>query len=103
MRKSLAFRAAGLLSRPTRQVLKALVHEGTVLTFDTVYNATRDYDQNFVGEVLEIAGAMGLLLIDDSLELYTEEVLIFNEEFIADFRQWRPSVNTAVSLWVSSK
>ena len=93
VRKSLAFRAAGLLSRPARMVLKDLASEDE-LTFLEVYAITLEYDTSFVDEVLSLAGAMGLLTIN-----YTDELVEFNPEFLRQTDSWGPSSNVAVTRW----
>ena len=97
MRKSLAFRAAGLLSRPARQVLRVLSIEGERLTLDEVHNATIDYDPDFVGEVLSLAKTMGILTIDS-----VDELVEFNPEFLRQTDSWGPASNAAVTRWVSA-
>ena len=97
MRMSLAFRAAGLLSRPARMVLKDLTSEGAELTFLEVYAITLGYDTDFVDEVLSLAKAMGILAIDSVNELVT-----FNPEFLRQTDSWGPASNAAVTRWVSA-
>ena len=94
MRMSLAFRAAGLLSRPARLVLKDLASEGGELTFPEVYTITRGWDTNFVDETLALAEAMGLLTINS-----TDELIKFNPEFLRQTDSWGPASNVAVVRW----
>ena len=94
MRMSLAFRAAGLLSRPARMVLKDLASEGAELTFLEVYAITLGYDTDFVDEVLSLAKAMGILTIDS-----VNELVEFNPEFLRQTDSWGPSSNVAVTRW----
>ena len=94
MRKYLAFRAAGLLSRPARMVLKDLASEGSILTFLEVYTITLGYDPDFVDEVLSLAKAMGVLTIDS-----VNELVEFNPEFLQQTDSWGPSSSFAVTCW----
>lgn len=96
MRMSLAFRAAGLLSRPARMVLKDLASEGDILTFLEVYAITLGYDTDFVDEVLSLAKAMGLLTINS-----TDELVEFNPEFLQQTESWGPASNGAVTRWTT--
>ena len=94
VRMSLAFRAAGLLSRPARMVLKDLASEGAELTFLEVYAITLEYDTSFVDEVLSLAKAMGILTIDS-----VSELVEFNPEFLRQTDSWGPSSSVAVTRW----
>ena len=96
MRRSLVFRMRGLLSRPTRQVLRTLALAGSELRFDEVYRLTARYDQDFIGEVLEVAGLLGILTVEDG-------TVLFEPTFIAELYAWVESDNAAVSRWVSDR
>ena len=98
MRKYLAFRAAGLLSRPARRVLKDLASEGAELTFPEVYTITQGWDTDFVNETLALAEAMGLLTINS-----VNELVEFNPEFLRQTDNWGPSSNFAVTCWTANQ
>ena len=96
VRKSLVFRMGGLLSRPVRQVLKTLALAGSDLPFEEVYRLTAKYDQDFIGEVLELAGLLGILTFED-------ETVVFDATFLVELYAWDERDNAAVTRWVSNK
>ena len=96
MRKSLVFRMGGLLSRPVRQVIKTLALAGSDLPFEEVFRLTAKYDQDFIGEVLELGSLLGILTVED-------DIVLFDADFLVDLYAWDGRDNAAVTRWVGTK